>query len=156
MARVASGLEVLLEMPELVGERQWALLANHAAVTSDLRSARIVLREALTGSPVRLFAPEHGLDGVAQDMEAVVDGSDPVTGLEVRSLYGRNSASLEPVSTDLQSIDVLVVDLPDVGARHYTFAATMDASMAACERAAVEVLVLDRPADPGSSRVDCG
>lgn len=151
MAIVASGLEVLLEMPELVGERQWALLANHAAVTPDLRSARTVLREALAGSPIRLFAPEHGLDGVAQDMEAVVDGSDPVTGLEVRSLYGRDSASLEPVPTDLQSIDVLVVDLPDIGARHYTFAATMDASMAVCERAAVEVLVLDRPNPIGGS-----
>jgi len=132
-------------MPELVGRRQWALLANHAAVTPDLRPARAVLREAVTGPLIRLFAPEHGLDGVAQDMEAVVDGRDPITGLEVRSLYGRDAASLAPAITDLQSTDVLVVDLPDVGARHYTFAATMDSAMAACERAAVEVLVLDRP-----------
>jgi uncharacterized protein YbbC (DUF1343 family) len=145
MAKVASGLEVLVEMPELVGRRQWALLANHAAVTPDLRPARAVLREAVTGPLIRLFAPEHGLDGVAQDMEAVGDGHDPITGLEVRSLYGRDAASLAPAITDLQSTDVLVVDLPDVGARHYTFAATMDSAMAACERAAVEVLVLDRP-----------
>ncbi len=46
---------------------------------------------------------------------------------------------------DLEDLDVLVVDLPDIGARYYTFAATMDSAMSACEKAEVEVLVLDRP-----------
>jgi uncharacterized protein YbbC (DUF1343 family) len=145
MTRVVTGLEVLVATPELVGGRRWGLLANHAAVTADLDPARVVLRAAGLGPLVRLFAPEHGLDGVAQDMEAVGDARDPVTGCEVRSLYGRNARSLVPSAADLDDLEVLVVDLPDIGARYYTFAATMDAAMGVCERAGIELVVLDRP-----------
>ena len=145
MPKVQTGLEVLLETPELIGGRKWALLANQAAVTADLDPARVVLPAGKPGPLVRLFAPEHGLDGVAQDMEAVADVRDPITGCEVRSLYGSTAETLEPAPQDLEDVDVVVVDLPDIGARYYTFAATMDWVMAACEKARVEVLVLDRP-----------
>ena len=145
MPRVKTGLEVLLETPELIGGRRWALLANQAAVTADLDPARAVLQAGIPGPLERLFAPEHGLDGVAQDMEAVADVRDQITGCEVRSLYGNTAETLEPAPQDLEDVDVVVVDLPDIGARYYTFAATMDWVMAACEKAAVEVVVLDRP-----------
>lgn len=145
MTRVVPGLEVLLESPALVGDRPWALLSNHAAVTSSLDPARTVLPAALRGPLVRLYAPEHGLDGVAQDMEAVADERDPVTGVPVRSLYGSAEETLRPRRGDLDGVEVLLVDLPDIGSRHYTFAATMEAAMAACARAGVEVVVLDRP-----------
>ncbi len=145
MRHVVPGLEVLVDTPELVGGRRWALLANHAAVTADLDPARVVLARAGLGPLVRLFAPEHGLDGVAQDMEAVNDLRDPVTGCVVRSLYGSTAATLAPSPDDLGEVDVLVVDLPDIGSRYYTFAATMDSTMSVCEKAAVEVMVLDRP-----------
>jgi len=145
MPHVVTGLEVLLETPELIAGRRWALLANHAAVTADLDPARVVLAAAGTGKLVRLFAPEHGLDGIAQDMEAVADVGDPLTGCDIRSLYGSDADSLEPSSEDLADIDVLVVDLPDIGARYYTFAATMDSAMAVCDRTGAEVVVLDRP-----------
>jgi len=75
----------------------------------------------------------------------VGDLRDPVTGVEVRSLYGSVAETLAPSSQDLADVDVLVVDLPDIGTRYYTFAATMDLVLAACEREGVEVLVLDRP-----------
>ena len=94
MQRVQTGLEVLLETPELIGGRKWALLANQAAVTADLDPARVVLPAGKPGPLVRLFAPEHGLDGVAQDMEAVADVRDPITGCEVRSLYGSTAETL--------------------------------------------------------------
>lgn len=152
MLKVQTGLEILLETPELIGGRGWALLANQAAVTADLDSARAALQAAKPGPLVRLFAPEHGLDGVAQDMEAVADVRDPITGCEVRSLYGSTAKTLEPAPQDLEGVEVMVVDMPDIGARYYTFAATMDWVMAACERAMVEVLVLDRP-NPIGGRV---
>jgi len=145
MPRVVTGLEVLLETPELIAGRRWALLANHSAVTADLDPARVALAAAGVGEPARLFAPEHGLDGVAQDMVAVGDLRDPVTGVEVKSLYGAVVETLAPSPRDLADIDVLVVDLPDIGTRYYTFAATMDLAMEACEREGVELLVLDRP-----------
>jgi len=145
MHRVQTGLEVLIETPELIGGRGWALLANQAAVTADLDPARIALRSVDPGPLVRLFAPEHGLDCIEQDMEAVADVRDELTGCEIRSLYGSTAETLEPTSEDLEGVDVMVVDLPDIGTRYYTFAATMDWVMAACETATVEVMVLDRP-----------
>jgi uncharacterized protein YbbC (DUF1343 family) len=145
MKRVQTGLEVLLDTPELIGGRKWALLSNQAAVTGGLVPARVALSSTDTGPPALLFAPEHGLDGVAQDMEAVADARDELTGCEVRSLYGSSAETLMPSARDLQGIEVVVVDLPDIGTRYYTFAATMDWVMAACERAEVELLVLDRP-----------
>jgi uncharacterized protein YbbC (DUF1343 family) len=145
MANVRSGLEVVLDDPALIGGRPWALLANHAAVTTDLMPARVALGGSLAGPMVRLFAPEHGLEGVAQDMESVADEVDVVTGAPVRSLYGAEASTLEPTAADLEGVGIVLVDLPDVGTRYYTFAATMDALMAACARSGVAVAVLDRP-----------
>ncbi len=156
MGRVQTGLEALVATPEVVGGRRWALLANQAAVTAELEPARRVLAAAGLGPLVRLFAPEHGLDGVAQDMEAVGDARDPLTGCEVRSLYGRTAESLAPGPHELVDLEVVVVDLPDIGSRHYTFAATMDAAMAACERAGRELVVLDRPNPLGGLRREGG
>lgn len=145
MKEVVTGLDVLIETPELVGGRRWALLANHAAVTADLDPARSALLAADVGPLVRLFAPEHGLDGIAQDMESVEDLLDPLTGSTIRSLYGDGPSTLAPRSADLEDLDVLLVDLPDIGSRYYTFAASMDAAMQVCEEMSVEVMVLDRP-----------
>ncbi len=155
MPRVATGLDVVVSDPALVAGRRWALLANHAAVTAALDPARTALN-GVAGAPVRLFAPEHGLDGVAQDMEAVSDEVDPLTGVAVRSLYGSSATTLAPSAGDLDGIDVLLVDLPDIGARHYTFAATMDAAMGACSGAGVEVVVLDRPNPIGGTHREGG
>ena len=145
MVRVITGLEVVYEDSAIIGDRRWALLANQAAVTADLEPARAALRTVARGPLVRLFAPEHGLEGVAQDMEAVASDTDPLTGLKLISLYGSDSSTLEPRATDLEGLDVVVVDLPDIGTRYYTFAATMDAMMSECAAAGVEVVVLDRP-----------
>jgi uncharacterized protein YbbC (DUF1343 family) len=145
MPRVQTGLEVLLETPELIGDRGWALLSNQATVTAGLDPARGVLKATLAGPLVRLFAPEHGLDGIAQDMESVADVRDHLTGCEVRSLYGSTAETLSPQAADLVDVEALIVDLPDIGSRYYTFAATMDWVMAACQKAKIEVLVLDRP-----------
>ncbi len=145
MDKVSTGLDVLLDAPELIGGRRWALLANHAAVTSDLDPARGALVAARVGPLMRLFAPEHGLNGIAQDMETVGDLRDPLTGSTIRSLYGDGPSTFAPRPDDLADLDVLLVDLPDIGSRYYTFAASLDETMKACEKSSVEVVVLDRP-----------
>jgi len=155
MNRITTGLEVLAAEPDLLSGRRWALLANQAAVTPALDPARGVLTRA-GGAPTLLFAPEHGLDGVAQDMEAVQDEMDPLTNAPVRSLYGHTAHTLSPHPEDLSSIDLLVVDLPDIGSRYYTFAATMDAVMAGCDTTGVAVVVLDRPNPIGGVRREGG
>jgi uncharacterized protein YbbC (DUF1343 family) len=156
MQRVQTGLELLLETPELIGGRGWALVANQAAVTTNLDPARMALRAVDPGPLVRLFAPEHGIDCIEQDMETVVDALDRLTGCEVRSLYGSTADTLAPRPEDLAGVDVMLVDLPDIGARYYTFAATMDWVMGACEKAHVEVMVLDRPNPIGGVRREGG
>jgi uncharacterized protein YbbC (DUF1343 family) len=156
MQRVQTGLDVLLETPELIGGRGWALVANQAAVTANLDPARTALIAANVGPLVRLFAPEHGIDCIEQDMEAVADVRDSLTGCQVRSLYGSSADTLSPKPDDLEDVGVVVIDLPDIGSRYYTFAATMDWVMAACERAHVEVMVLDRPNPIGGVRREGG
>src|SRR5687767_13036546 len=74
---------------------------------------------------VRLFGPEHGLWSTAQDLIAVDGGFDPVFDLPVDTLYGRTVDSLTPRPDALAGIDVLVFDVQDVGARYYTYAATL-------------------------------
>ncbi|RLE25511.1 MAG: DUF1343 domain-containing protein [Acidobacteria bacterium] len=152
---VITGLEVFISDPAPIKGRRWGLLANHAAVTCDLEPARSALIRPC-GSPALLFAPEHGLEGIAQDMEGVGNASDPLTGVPIRSLYGDDATSLSPSAEDFLEIDAVVVDVPDIGSRYYTFAASMDGLMAVCTRVGVEVIVLDRPNPLGGTRREGG
>lgn len=152
---VIIGLDVVVSDPSPIQGGRWALLANHAAVTWDLEPARSALTRSC-GSPALLFAPEHGLEGIAQDMEGVGDARDPLTDAPVRSLYGDDATSLSPSPDDFQGIDAVVVDVPDIGTRYYTFAASMDGLMAVCAKVGVEVVVLDRPNPLGGLRREGG
>ena len=154
-AKVQTGLEVLLADPTLVRGRRIGILANQASVTSALVPAWRAI--AAAGARVeRIFAPEHGLWGVAQDMEAVADEREPLLGVPIASLYGASAATLAPSREQLAGLDAVVVDLPDVGCRVYTFAATLAYVMAGCEDAAVEVIVCDRPNPIGGVAVEGG
>ena len=149
------GLERLRDDPALLRGRRFGVLANQASVTADLVPAWRALA-GKGGGLVRIFAPEHGLWGVAQDMEAVDAGRDRVLGVPVVSLYGSSPATLAPRRAELDGLDALVVDLPDIGCRYYTFAATMAYAMAACEAAGVEVIVCDRPNPIGGVALEGG
>lgn len=143
MSPVASGLAVLAgaDYQPLVG-RRLGLLTHAAAVAADLRPSADLL--AAAGLDLRLlFGPEHGLAGQVQDMQPVAAG--PGAAVPVISLYGDTADSLAPSTEQLAGIDCLLVDLQDVGCRTYTYASTMRACMAACGRAGVAVVVLDRP-----------
>ncbi len=120
-----------------------ALLAHPAAVTRQLAHVRDVLDE-LDASPRIVFGPEHGYGGEAQDMIGVDDARD-AHGTPVRSLYGARFEDLSPRPADLDGIDVVVVDLQDVGARYYTFVWTAVLMMRACAARGIRLLVLDRP-----------
>lgn len=135
--------------------RRFAVLANQASVTRDLVPAWRALAN-VGGELVRIFAPEHGLWGIAQDMEAVKEGREGVLGIPVTSLYGASADSLAPRREHLTGVEALVVDLPDVGCRYYTFAATLAHAMAGCEDAGVEVIVCDRPNPIGGLAIEGG
>jgi uncharacterized protein YbbC (DUF1343 family) len=149
---VQSGLNVLLHRrAALLRGQRFALLAHQASVDRDLRHAATLLAEVRGGRLVRLFAPEHGLWGAAQDHATIRGARDAVTGLPVISLYG---ARREPTADMLRGLDALVIDLQDVGARYYTFIWSMALAMRACARAGVEVVVLDRPNPLGGAIVE--
>ena len=119
------------------------LVAHPASVTRELVHVRPVL-EALGARPRIVFGPEHGYGGEAQDMIGVGDARDR-DGTPVRSLYGASFSDLSPRAVDLDGLDLVVVDLQDVGARYYTFVWTAVLVLRACVARGVRVLVLDRP-----------
>jgi uncharacterized protein YbbC (DUF1343 family) len=153
---VQTGLEILCaERIKLIEGRRVGVLCHPASVTSDL--VHIVDRLVAAGvKPTRLFGPEHGVRGEAQDMIGVEHDRDSRTGIPVTSLYGETFESLAPRVEDLAGLDVLVVDLQDVGSRYYTYVWTMALAMQAAARAGVGVVVLDRPNPLGGVLVEGG
>jgi uncharacterized protein YbbC (DUF1343 family) len=91
---------------------------------------------------VALFAPEHGIRGTGRPGDAVRDTTDSATGLPIYSLYGANRA---PTAEQMARLDVLVVDLQDVGTRTWTYVSTTIGAMRAAKAAGKRILVLDRP-----------
>jgi molybdopterin-guanine dinucleotide biosynthesis protein MobB len=94
---------------------------------------------------VRLFGPEHGVDGGAVYMEAVGNAVHGPTGLPAVSLYGATRESLKPRHEDLDGLDAIVIDVADVGARYYTYIWTMMLAMEACAETGKRLVVCDRP-----------
>lgn len=147
---VSPGIAQLVrEAPSRLKGRRIALLTHAAATTPQLERSVDALR-AVCDLRV-LFGPEHGLDGVAPAGQPVGAAIDAASGIPVVSLYGERRA---PAPADLAKVDLLVCDLCDVGARYYTYAATLLASIAAAATAGVPVLVCDRPNPLGGGLVE--
>jgi len=152
MSAVLSGLDVLLgRLRTLLGGQSLGLLCHPASVTADLTPAAEALMRVKGVKLRRLFAPEHGITGAAQDLVLVGHEKDPLTGLPVMSLYGRR---LDPDPRALEGLDALIVDLQDVGARYYTYNWTMALAMKAAARVNLPVIVLDRPNPLGGERLE--
>ncbi len=151
----STGLDVLLAEDErtegILRGKRIGLLANSASVTSDFVPAPSALLGADYDVRV-LFGPEHGFWGAAQDMEAVAPGEP--SRLPVVSLYGSRFEELSPRPEDLEGLDVVVSDLPDVGCRYYTFVWTTALMMKACAARGIPLVVLDRPNPLGGGIVE--
>jgi uncharacterized protein YbbC (DUF1343 family) len=130
---------------ELKGKRV-ALLAHPASVTSDLTHSL----DALAAAGLNLtaaFGPQHGLRGDKQDnMVESPDFNDPALGIPVFSLYGDVR---RPTDAMMQTFDVLLVDLQDLGCRIYTFITTLRYVLEAAAKHGKSVWVLDRPNPAG-------
>jgi uncharacterized protein YbbC (DUF1343 family) len=153
MGRVASGLEVFLaEPPAWVRGASLGLLCHAASVAGDFRHARELIARRFPGQLQVLFSPQHGLRGEKQDnMVPSADFLDPLTHLPVVSLYGPR---LAPPPESLAGVEVLLVDLVDVGTRVYTFATTLAKAMATASRVGTRVVVLDRPNPISGAQVE--
>ena len=143
---VRSGLQILIEdHPELLRGRRVGLCCNPTTVLPDLTHAVDALHGRNGIQLDRLFGPEHGVRGAAQDMIAVGRERDPGSGLPVVSLYGSDESSLAPKPEDLAGLDLLVFDIQDIGSRYYTYVYTLAYLLEACHAVGVAVLVCDRP-----------
>lgn len=147
---VLSGLEVALRdhIPALAGNRI-GLVCNHTAVDRAGTHAIDLLRAIPDIRLQALFTPEHGLRGRIVGGK-IADSTDPISGLPIRSLYGDHR---KPSPAMLKDIDLLVIDLQDVGARFYTYWSTMALVMQAAGEHGLPVWVLDRPNPIGGSQV---
>lgn len=144
------GIDRLLQQPQLrkpLHGQRLALLAHPASITGDWRHSLDALAACDDLSISAAFGPQHGLRGDKQDnMVESPDYTDPAHGIPVFSLYGDVR---RPTAAMLDSFDVLLVDLQDLGCRIYTFITTLRYLLEDCAAAGKALWVLDRPNPAG-------
>jgi uncharacterized protein YbbC (DUF1343 family) len=140
------GIDRLLADPALrapLKGRRVALLAHPASLTGDLTHSLDALAACEDIRLTAAFGPQHGLRGDKQDnMVESPDFNDPALGVPVFSLYGEVR---KPTDAAMQTFDVLLVDLQDLGCRIYTFITTLRYVLEAAAQHGKSVWVLDRP-----------
>ena len=151
MSAVRFGIDRLIHTELIPRAARVGLVTNDAArLSSDVDvTSRVALRDA-GFNLVRLFSPEHGIGASAADGAHVADGIDPLTRLPVVSLYGRTQ---RPSPEQLDDLDLVLFDIPDVGARFYTYIWTLSHVLEACAGARRLLVVLDRP-NPIGGEID--
>ncbi|PIE69968.1 MAG: hypothetical protein CSA22_10320 [Deltaproteobacteria bacterium] len=152
MPQIQTGLEHFISTPPAWAKTaRFGLLANPASVTADFMHARDAIHRRFPGQLKALFSPQHGFFAEKQDnMVESAHGEDRVLGIPIYSLYG-DTRWPKPYMFD--DIDVLLVDLQDVGTRVYTFIYTLSYCMAAAGDH-VRIVILDRPNPIGGRRVE--
>ena len=140
---LATGLEVVLRDPpaRLLQAKAFGLVSNQASVTKSFEHAADVLHERFPKQLKTLFGPQHGLWSTEQD-NMIETAHASYRSMAVYSLY---SETRKPTAEMLQGLDLLLIDLQDVGTRVYTYIWTLTLCLEACAELGIEVMVLDRP-----------
>lgn len=141
---VQTGLERFIESPpSWISGKRIGLLCNPASIDTNFRHVRELINRKFPGRLQALYSPQHGFFAEKQDnMIESDDMTDPMLEIPVLSLYGKTRI---PDKKMFYPIDVLIVDLQDVGTRVYTFIYTMSYCLEAAKKFGKKVLVLDRP-----------
>lgn len=137
------GIDVFLQKKT---QQRFAIVTNNAAYTSQSISSRVALLQNNI-QLIKIFAPEHGITANGADGVAQNNLTDPLTDLPVISLYNH---CLQPTEEELNDIDAVLFDLPDVGCRFYTYLWTMTHVMEACAQYNKPLIILDRPNPVGA------
>ena len=147
------GIDRLLVEPALrapLKGKRIALLAHPASVTADLTHALDALALSSDVNITAAFGPQHGLRGDKQDnMIESPDFNDPVHNIPIFSLYGEVR---KPTDAMMETFDVILIDLQDLGCRIYTFITTLRYILEAAAAHNKTVWVLDRP-NPAAGRL---
>ena len=134
--------------PEGGGKTRVALVTNQTGVDAQGRRTIDVLAGGQAKSRgielAAIFSPEHGVNG-SLDTTAIGDSKDAATGVPVYSVYGESSAKRHPSPEIVQSVDAVVFDIQDIGARFYTYETTLGYFLEAAAKSGKRIVVLDRP-----------
>jgi len=146
---VKTGIDVLEEhgFDALKGadaKRKIGLVTNQTGVDAEGRRTIDVLASAPGVSLEEIFSPEHGVTGTVDTTE-IGNSKDAVTGIPVYSVYGASDTARRPSLEVLKSLDAVVFDIQDAGARFYTYETTLGYFLEAAAKAGIEMIVLDRP-----------
>jgi beta-N-acetylhexosaminidase len=140
---VLLGVDVLMrDQRDLLAGQRLGLVTNATGSDAQGRSTIDVLHADPTWKLQALFSPEHGIRGQTEAGEAVQSAVDRQTGLPIHSLYGDTT---RPTPAMLRDVDTLVYDIQDIGARTYTYIATLLEVMRGAAAQKKRVVVLDRP-----------
>lgn len=150
--KVKLGNEILLEKyRHLIDGKKLGLITNQTGVNGQGHSVIDIFAQDPKLELTALYAPEHGLDGLAKAGAYVESYTHPSLGIPVYSLYG---ATRKPTENMLRDIDVLIFDIQDIGARSYTYMSTMNYAIEAAGKYNKPILILDRPNPLGGLIVD--
>jgi uncharacterized protein YbbC (DUF1343 family) len=152
IAQVVPGLEVLVtEQQALISGKRVGLITNHTGIDRKATFGIDLIARVPGARLTALFAPEHGIRGMIEAGDQVLDGVDKQSGVPVYSIYG---ATQRPTPRMLKDVDILVFDIQDVGVRFYTYISTMRECMEAAAERDLPFVVLDRPNVLGDTRVE--
>jgi uncharacterized protein YbbC (DUF1343 family) len=148
-----TGLEIICnDFPSLLKGKRIGILCHAPSITSDYTHVTDILFKRDDCRLSAIFGPQHGIFGQTQDNMIEWEGySHPLYKVPVFSLYGYHR---KPSPEMLEMIDILLIDLQDIGARIYTYAWTVKLCIEACSGAGIPVCVLDRPNPVGKLPYD--
>ena len=132
-----------LKVPGIAKPRV-GVITNQTGVDSQGQRTIDVLAKATQVRLTAIFSPEHGVQGTA-DSTDVGNSTDTATGIPVYSVYGDSDAKRRPTAEQMKSVDVLVFDIQDAGARFYTYETTLGYFLEGAAKAGKPIVVLDRP-----------
>jgi uncharacterized protein YbbC (DUF1343 family) len=124
--------------------RTVGIITNQTGFDVEGRRTIDILAKAPGIKLVAIFSPEHGATGEL-DIHSVGDSVDRATGVHIYSIYGDTTASRHPPESMLRKLDVLVIDMQDIGSRFYTYESTLGYALESAAITGTEVVVLDRP-----------
>jgi uncharacterized protein YbbC (DUF1343 family) len=144
MAIVKTGLDNLASSPpDWMRRKRLGLLCNPASVNREFRHAGVLVDKKFPEQLAALFSPQHGFFAEKQDNMIESESiRDPVLGIPIFSLYGKTRI---PTADMTDHIDILIIDLQDVGTRVYTFVYTISYCLEAAKQAGIKTVILDRP-----------
>jgi uncharacterized protein YbbC (DUF1343 family) len=137
---IRNGIDRIARYADLLKGKRVGLITSPTGLDTSFASTIQILHEQF--NLVALFSPEHGVRGDQQAGAFVETYPDPITGVPVYSLYRKDSKRLTQEMLD--TVDIVVYDIQDVGVRYYTFIYTMLFALEDCARAGKEFVVLDR------------